>query len=99
MKSRLSKLGSKKNSESEMSCHSHKSTVRTSNVGSAKSESGHNLSFNNESPKGEEEEKSYYDIMMERFNKEIENLPSCDIEDILSQQEELHQTQLAPEFS
>ena len=52
-----------------MSCQSHKSTVRTSNLNSAKSESGHNLSLENESPKGDQaEEKSFYDIMMERYN-------------------------------
>ena len=63
----MNKLESKQSSESAMSCHSHKSTVRTSNLHSAKSDSSHGSTYN-DSPKGSEEEsKVYTDIMMERY--------------------------------
>ena len=71
----MTKLETKQASESAMSCHSQKSTVRTSNLHSAKSDSGHGSTFN-DSPKGSEEGCiAYTDIMMERYMKQIEILP------------------------
>ena len=65
----MTKLDSTRSQETAFSSNSNRSTVKSSNLSSAKSDSAQNLSFQNELAEAlDNSSKSYSDIMMEKYN-------------------------------